>query len=318
MLTIAAARSPLIIAKAVWPYILLIGFFGAFVVWNGGVVLGDKSNHIATIHLPQMLYIWPYIFFFSAPLLYPNLIGLLSLGMPYPLRRMFQRRSRDVRASHISFDRFKLIAFLGIFSLLASVVVHFNTIIHPFTLADNRHYVFYVFRILRRPYFKYLAIPIYGICAWISCRALAGEGYRVSGSTGDGETKKASEVRYEGCDISFVVIWLVTSALTLCSTSLVEPRYFILPWIMWRLHVPQRFPRRDTMLSEKELRSSNERSAGGALSLSNIEKFYSGYDHRLWMETLWFLIVNAATGYMFLHRGFEWPQEPENVQRFMW
>lgn len=46
--------------------------------------------------------------------------------------------------------------------------------------------------------------------------------------------------------------------------------------------------------------------------------FYERHDHRLWLETAWFLTVNLATGYIFLYWGFEWPQEPGRVQRFMW
>ena len=41
-------------------------------------------------------------------------------------------------------------------------------------------------------------------------------------------------------------------------------------------------------------------------------------DHRLWLETFWFLLINAVTGYMFLYKGFTWPQEPGRIQRFMW
>lgn len=42
------------------------------------------------------------------------------------------------------------------------------------------------------------------------------------------------------------------------------------------------------------------------------------HDHRLWLETVWFLVVNAVTGWIFLNKGFTWLQEPQNVQRFMW
>lgn len=46
-----------------------------------------------------------------------------------------------------------------------------------------------------------------------------------------------------------------------------------------------------------------------------------GYDNRLWAETVWFLAINAVTGYVFLYRGFEWDvegDERDRVQRFMW
>jgi alpha-1,2-glucosyltransferase len=42
------------------------------------------------------------------------------------------------------------------------------------------------------------------------------------------------------------------------------------------------------------------------------------HDKRLWLETVWFLAVNAGTGYVFLRWGFQWKQEPGKVQRFMW
>ena len=59
------------LAIALAPYITLILLFAGFVIWNGGVVLGDKSNHIATLHLPQMLlatalFILGYAPYFSA------------------------------------------------------------------------------------------------------------------------------------------------------------------------------------------------------------------------------------------------------------
>lgn len=51
---------------------------------------------------------------------------------------------------------------------------------------------------------------------------------------------------------------------------------------------------------------------------AEIYVFYERHDHGLWLETVWFLAINLATGYIFLYWGFEWPQEPGKVQRFMW
>ena len=59
---------------ALTPYLTIMAAFAGFVAWNGGVVLGDKSNHVATIHLSQMLYLWPYMVFFSWPLALPYLL----------------------------------------------------------------------------------------------------------------------------------------------------------------------------------------------------------------------------------------------------
>ena len=55
-------------------------------------------------------------------------------------------------------------------------MVYFNTVVHPFLLADNRHYTFYVVRILMLRHWsvKYLAIPIYLLCGWLVIFALGG------------------------------------------------------------------------------------------------------------------------------------------------
>lgn len=42
------------------------------------------------------------------------------------------------------------------------------------------------------------------------------------------------------------------------------------------------------------------------------------YDYRLIFETAWFILINSVTAYVFLYKGFEWPQEPGRIQRFMW
>lgn len=39
-----------------WPVLLVPVCFAAFVVWNGGVVVGDKAAHAPAKHLMQPLY----------------------------------------------------------------------------------------------------------------------------------------------------------------------------------------------------------------------------------------------------------------------
>ena len=250
---------------------------------------GDKSNHIATIHLAQMLYFWPYIAFFSLPLLYPTLLNAVipQRFLPSFLRTASQQPRRP-----------RLVIALPSMALMLAIV-HYNTIIHPFTLADNRHYTFYVFKLLRQhPSLKYLAIPIYLLSAWAALHALALPSVELnstptnlsnpnqpaatkpntpSPSPNDPRTATNPPQR-----CSTLLIWLATATLTLCSAPLVEPRYCILPWLIWRIHLP--------------IPSSS----------------------RLWLETIWFVCINAVTGYLFLYREFEWRQEPGVVQRFMW
>lgn len=39
-----------------WPMLLVPAWFAAFVVWNGGIVVGDKAAHAPVKHLMQPLY----------------------------------------------------------------------------------------------------------------------------------------------------------------------------------------------------------------------------------------------------------------------
>ena len=296
------------LAIALAPYMALILLFAGFVIWNGGVVLGDKSNHIATLHLPQILYIWPCFTFFSWPLLYPYLAALpmaLLAKMPnvatLDVMLMFKRRHLAPR-----------LWLLGLFVAVSCIVVHFNTIIHPFTLADNRHYTFYVFRLLMRPsWMKYGVTPIYIICGWACIQALSARPLTEPRSTPNksAEARETSPNRTRPLSLpdgtnsartSFVLIWLATTSLQLITAPLVEPRYFILPWIFWRMHVP---------LQQYTPAPSNS---------SPVAKAAVAQDHRLWLETAWCLCINAVTGYIFLTWEFSWPQEPGKVQRFMW
>lgn len=191
------------------------------------------------------------------------------------------------------------------FIILAGVVVRFNTIVHPFTLADNRHYMFYVFRILlRNAVTKYGAVLVYMVSAWLSINTL-GTAEPLQDEINASKDKSQPLVEdITSCRASFLLVWIASTALSVITAPLVEPRYFIIPWLMWRLHVPW-YNYKSPNLEEKQKKKS----------LVNLVK---GHDHRLWLETLWFLAVNAVTGYMFLYRGYSWPQEPGKVQRFMW
>lgn len=240
-----------------------------------------------------MLYIWPYIAFFSAPLIIAPLIQPLILLVPQRLRTSYEK----------SFPA----TALGLPSLLSALfwiavglaAVHFNTIIHPYTLADNRHYVFYVFKILlRHPALKYIAVPIYYSCAWLTMQALGMRSNRGQDTKlKRDERPTSSETKCPPCEISFIFIWLATTALSLITAPLVEPRYFIIPWIIWRLHVP---------------------TLSASLSKTRDGPTKKYYDLRPCLETLWMLAVNAAVTYVFIRRGFEWHNEPGKVQRFLW
>ncbi|KAH8803160.1 DIE2/ALG10 family-domain-containing protein [Xylogone sp. PMI_703] len=341
-IVVATLFHPILTLTRLTPYISLLATFAAFVVWNGGVVLGDKSNHVATIHLPQMLYIWPFIAFFSAPLLVPTALSTLQ-DILRTVQTVLYNGNRPQSTYKLIY---KLILYTGCIaaSLLATLlIIRYNTIIHPFTLADNRHYVFYIFRytILRHRYIRYALAPIYIMCAYLAYRCLGGDTSMTSGekslstlgsdkviatSKQDRSAMKATATTTTSTPISdritassprtsFALVLLLSTALSLITAPLVEPRYFIIPWVMWRLHVPL------SRSSSSTTRVPNNGAAQGILELMDKSlEILRGIarDYQLLLETAWFLVINAGTGYVFLYRGFEWPQEKGNVQRFMW
>ena len=253
-----------------------------------------------------MLYIWPYITFFSIPLLYPYFLAFLPQQLlPSPLRLPSSSRTLLPRL-RVSVPVL----------LLMALVVRYNTIVHPFTLADNRHYTFYVFRLLlRHPAIKYLVVPIYFLCAWAAIIALGNlpeEPSRPASSPSPSTPKtKPTKLDTQPAPVNTlsspattatVLIYLLASALSVITAPLVEPRYFIVPWLLWRLQVPTASPSA----------SSHQSSPRHEMKV----KFHTKYV--LFFETAWFLLINIVTGYIFLHWGFTWPQEEGKVQRFMW
>ncbi|EXJ80997.1 hypothetical protein A1O3_07285 [Capronia epimyces CBS 606.96] len=280
-----------------WPQVSLLAAFTAFVIWNGGVVLGDKDNHIATMHLPQMLYIWPLIIFFSWPVMLPQLSYIPAL------------RTRPPRLS----TSLTLLA-------LMLVTVNLNTVIHPFTLADNRHYTFYIFRILRQHWFlKYAAVPVYYICACLVIGALGG-------ATREPRPvpPQKSQIRllygHDTVRVSWILVWLAATSLSLVTAPLVEPRYFLLPWLTWRLAVPEStpVPVQQSTAPARQIKDSSHGAPASRFtcSLQAVLRLAASYSTAL--ELVWYLLVNMVTCYVFLYKGFEWPQEPGNTQRFMW
>ncbi|KAJ4986443.1 alpha- glucosyltransferase alg10 [Stagonosporopsis vannaccii] len=290
---IAVLSSPIKVLRSIVAYVFLLVLFTGFVIWNGSVVLaGDKSAHTATIHIPQMLYIWPYIALFSAPILLGPLFTCIMDLLPLTFRAKLGAKQKS------PYPTFPHPLQAIVFIAAGLLAVHFNTIVHPYTLADNRHYVFYVFRLLlRHPALKYIAAPVYYVCFWLSIQSLA---HPTSDSQVPNRTiqarpsPEALRNTKSPVEISFVVIWLMTTALSVVTAPLVEPRYFIIPWVIWRLHVPH---------------APTVFSTGG--------RKYSP-DLRVVLETVWLFVINLILQYLFLHKTFTWPSEPGKVQRFLW
>jgi alpha-1,2-glucosyltransferase len=211
-----------------------------------------------------------------------------------------------------------LFAVANICNALIAVLltIRYNTLIHPFTLADNRHYVFYVFRytILRHPLIRFLLAPAYILSFYLSYLTLSNP--VVSADSQSKIVTARPSAQNDGLKTSFILIFLLSTALSLITAPLVEPRYFILPWVIWRLHVPTSYSPRPLQKKLRKYKSRQSLLASFTEAVMSLAEKGGGL--LLWGETFWFLLINTVTGYVFLYRGFEWPQEPGKVQRFMW
>ncbi|KTW32563.1 dolichyl-P-Glc:Glc(2)Man(9)GlcNAc(2)-PP-dolichol alpha-1,2- glucosyltransferase [Pneumocystis jirovecii RU7] len=141
------------------------------------------------------------------------------------------------------------------------LIVHFNTKEHPFLISDNRHYTFYIWRrtIKAHSAAKYIAVPFYYTSMWAILNKL---------------------ILYQ--KVSYVLSFVVATTLVLGFVSLLEFRYFIIPYLLWR---------------------------------SSIQ---STHKLKLYIEAFLFLCINYITMDIFLYKPFFWESDPGNLQRFMW
>ena len=286
-----------------------------------------------------MLYIWPLFAFFSAPLLLPFLPWPVSLKPRPSTSGGIQERSKTQNPQKW-YAAYLSIAGYASLILAALAIVHFNTIIHPFTLADNRHYMFYVFRytILRGQWVRYALAPAYILCWSICWKALGG--YQPSRDIADSgredtrkQTRESEKPRTKSVKIkeshtdavlsinpptlSTALLWLLATALSLITAPLVEPRYFIMPWVFWRLLAPA-WPTYIPLVSSRRSEDAPGHLVESLLSIGQ------RFDLRLFVETAWFLAVHLATAYMFIARPFYWRAgdgsllDGGRIQRFMW
>ncbi|KAI8112993.1 hypothetical protein M9435_002999 [Picochlorum sp. BPE23] len=172
-----------------WLHTLSVLLFITFVVHNKGIVVGDKENHVPVTHWVQPFYFYLYLVVTSGPL-------------------WLSRAARS-----LSWRHFTLIFCL--LSLLAYMAVEHGTLAHPFILADNRHYTFYVWRRLINASraSRYLLTPVYGFCASIAI---------FSGASGVHDMCRKAAL-------------LVCTAVVLIPAHLVEFRYFTIPWLLYIL-----------------------------------------------------------------------------------
>jgi len=180
------------------PYALTLALFSGLVVWNGGIVLGDKSNHVPSLHPPQLYYFIAFATIMGWPALISGDSGWKILV-------------NDVR-DRVFGNRRRMMVHVAV-SIAMGLSIKLFTIHHPFLLSDNRHYTFYVWRriFLLHPVIPYLFIPGYIVCSWIWFL----------------------RVGREQTLLQTLLLPLCTLPVLL-PTPLLEPRYFLIPYVLMR------------------------------------------------------------------------------------
>lgn len=235
------------------PYAIVGALFMTFVYLNGGIALGDKENHILVPHLAQVCYCVTFLTVFSMPI-------WISIGT------IFEYLT-------VNFLTLSGLIFNAAWIPILFMMIQGFTIIHPFILADNRHYVFYIVRnfIVRTETSRYELLPVYHFSFYIVYRLLKNRGMIVF-------------YAFMGC-----------MSISVMLSPLFEPRYYILPYIIFRLLAkPIEIP---------------------LLNLSVLHKHNTSI--RYVGEILWLWFWTQALYIVFLQFTFSWDTEAE-LQRIIW
>lgn len=170
-----------------YSYVAVCCLFVVFVAYNRGIVVGDRSAHEAVVHLPQLLYFFALFVFFTFP------YNLLKVS--FFLKFITKRPMVSLCVA-----------------ILFAAVIHFNTHVHPYLLADNRHLSFYLWnKLLQKPLIRYLLIPIYSFGLFCIHDNIETTLYQLA-------------------------TW-VALTVSLVPQKLLEFRYFIIPFYISRFHV---------------------------------------------------------------------------------
>lgn len=233
------------------PFAVNAILFGAFVKYNGGITFGDKENHQMSLHLVQVFYCWTFV-------------GGLTLPI-----WLSQRTLVDYLKFTVGRYGSKIIITIMSYFAIYYVVKNY-TVVHPFLLADNRHYTFYIYRrILSKPYSQYLVVPVFHFFQWLVPYMLS-------------QTPSYSRVKLSTVGI---VAFMAITTLTIIPSPLFEPRYYIVPLVLFRL------------FTKLQLTSHNVRN------------------HMY--ELVWYLFINGLVFILFFNYEFTWLSEP-GIQRIIW
>lgn len=210
---------------AAWPHTgagaLYIFMFAA----NGfKVVLGDEAHHSPTLHFAMIAYYGGFCFAF----------GVLLCGGPALCRgREFCAAFGRVCKSRIP------IMYIVSIGVLAACIYHTGQYVHPFALADNRHYTFYLYRkfLMKSALHRYLPLPFYasGLVFPFAQVAMCADCANVKENAASPWYAMAREMARE-------VVFLSATVVAVLPASLLELRYFVPGFVLCCIRVVARSP----------------------------------------------------------------------------
>lgn len=180
----------------IFSYANVIVAFLLFVHVNGSIVVGDKSAHEATIHVPQLFYFSLFCAFFTLPHICQDIV---------PFMQFVWNR--------------KLLC-TGLF-IICALIVRYNTLVHPYLLADNRHYTFYIWNRVYAKYSlaRYLLIGSYIFAIYAILR-------------------RVDPIK----NFAFLLVAIPCIVVVLILQKLIDVRYFLIPFILLRSKFKTRNP----------------------------------------------------------------------------
>jgi len=245
------------------------------------VVLGDKAAHRPCVHLMQPLYLFLFSVVFSSAHLVHHLFQLVKYLLIHPLRCAF-------------------VCFLGI--ALCMIVIATCTRAHPYLLADNRHFPFYLWRrVLSNPLYRHALAPVYFIAGALFVRALYSSFSLLpfeSSHSHSSSIQTSSQLSplprfFQSLPLIRTLLFLFCTAVSISFQELIEFRYFIMPFLLYRIELAR-----------------SRRTHSGRVAVSEVVAVL--------LELCFYLLVNVVTLYLFFYRPFKWAHEPHLLQRFMW
>ncbi|XP_056846837.1 dol-P-Glc:Glc(2)Man(9)GlcNAc(2)-PP-Dol alpha-1,2-glucosyltransferase-like [Raphanus sativus] len=155
-----------------------------------------KEAHLVSPHFAQIMYFSLVSALFTAPFHF-------SVDQ---LRNLLQELRRNWPLS-------LLLTLVALIACFASV--HFFSLAHPYLLADNRHYPFYLWRKIINAHWlmKYMLVPVY-VYSWFSILTLLAKARRKI----------------------WVLVYFLATCAVLVPTPLIEFRYYTIPFYIFMLH----------------------------------------------------------------------------------